>query len=193
MNVTVRDYLFEGVEICKNGCEDDGFVAKMACGKIKDNLKVAKQMRLHKKDILFATFHYRNNTHQKYLTVNSGRQNHLEIGAITQLDNSSTMNVWNQFGCNQVSGLTGIFPINLGFKTTFQSFSAEICRPVKLHFSTIKPFGSIKGYKYVALNTTFNTSMVENQCYCTGKIPNLDGNLGCLYDGVLDLSTCLGL
>lgn len=119
------------------------------------------------------------------------------------------MNVWNQFGCNQVSGLTGIFPINLGFKTTFQSFSAEICRlysfiplyiytesvcrPVKLHFSTIKPFGSIKGYKYVALNTTFNTSMVENQCYCTGKIPNLDGNLGCLYDGVLDLSTCLGL
>lgn len=58
VNVTVRDYLFDGVQICKNGCEDDGFVAKMACGKIKDNLKVAKQMRLHKKDILFATFHY---------------------------------------------------------------------------------------------------------------------------------------
>lgn len=62
-NITVREFLFDGLRICKNGCNDDGFVAKMACNKIKERMADTKQMRADGDDVLYATFHYvRKNT-----------------------------------------------------------------------------------------------------------------------------------
>lgn len=50
--------------------------------------------------------------------------------------------------------------------------------------------GPIKGNRYEALKSTFNTS--EMACFCTDRTRDFDGNKGCLYDGVLDLTTCQG-
>uniref|UniRef100_A0AAR5QBN4 Sensory neuron membrane protein 2 n=1 Tax=Dendroctonus ponderosae TaxID=77166 RepID=A0AAR5QBN4_DENPD len=239
-NITVREFLFEGLRICRNGCSDDGFVAKMACNKIKERMADTKQMRADGDDILYASFHYvsaakvlqkyvqfklslgvlgslkdgpfirwsiaedsrdtlyilfvytqRNNSHQGYITVAAGQKN-ATIGEITQLDHQTTLNVWSkdQFECNRVSGLTTVFPTGVGFDTTFQSFSEDICRTVSFEYSRRDMVGLIKGNRYEALKSTFNTS--KNACFCTDHTRNFDGDVGCLYDGVLDLTTCQG-
>lgn len=61
-------------------------------------------------------------------------------------------------------------------------------------FSRTEKIFGIKGYRYVALESSFSSpeNVPENQCYCINKTQNFDGNFGCLYDGVLDLTTCQG-
>ncbi|XP_066152084.1 sensory neuron membrane protein 2-like [Euwallacea fornicatus] len=196
INATVRDYLFDGIRFCKNGCIDDGFVAKMVCDKMKEKLNVTDQIRLDGNDIVYSTFYYRNNTRQAYITVNSGRKNNQEIGTMTRLNNNSFVKAWlnDKYQCNKVVGATSIFPINLSSKTKFQSFSPEICRSIKFEFGKMELVGLIKGYTYFASKSSFNNSknVLENHCYCTNKTQNLDGNFGCLYDGVTDITTCQG-
>ncbi|KAL1517696.1 hypothetical protein ABEB36_001431 [Hypothenemus hampei] len=190
-NVTVKQFLFDGVKLCPNGCTEDGFVASMVCSKIKEKLKTTKQMRMQGNDILYATFYYRNMSHQEYFTVNSGRRDKQAIGEVTQLDGAKYLKSWTSQNCNRVQGLTSVFPTKCSPETKFQSFSADICRTVKFEFSRSENMGKIKTYRYKALNSSFNSTN-ENSCYCTQKTLNFHGQSGCLYDGILDLSTCQG-
>jgi hypothetical protein len=52
----------------------------------------------------------------------------------------------------------------------------------------------IEGYKYVMTNDSFNAPQdnSENYCYCVNRSRTLNGDYGCLSDGVLDMTNCVG-
>nr|WJJ63368.1 sensory neuron membrane protein 2a [Pachyrhinus yasumatsui] len=195
MKTKVKDFLFDGVKLCENGGES-GFATKAICSQIKQRTKVAKQMRVDGKNIMFANFRFKNNTHQGYFTVKSGNTNKSDIANLVNFENKSEISTWldEKSSCNKIGGITTVFPAKVESTMIFESFSEDICRSVKMAYEGLEMVQDIKGYRFVALNTTFNNSETfkENECFCINKTINLDGNSGCLFDGVSDLTNCKG-
>lgn len=51
----------------------------------------------------------------------------------------------------------------------------------------------LNGYRFVTLNNTFwNLKNTSNNCYCVNTSRTLDGNVACLNDGLMDLTSCSG-
>lgn len=49
----------------------------------------------------------------------------------------------------------------------------------------------IEAFRFSALNTTFSSSVKNNECFCINRTRLLHGDYGCT-EGLLDLTTCAG-
>nr|ALR72545.1 sensory neuron membrane protein SNMP3 [Colaphellus bowringi] len=194
IKVKVKDYLFDGLKICENEGKDGGFVAGMVCKQMIARLPESKNLRLEDNSILFSNMHYKNNTHQGRFTVKSGGQNRTETATLTLFNGKSYISSWTgeKSMCNKIRGATTVFPVNIEKNMTFEAYSEDICRTIPLEYSAEETVKDIVGYKFSAMNDSFSSTKKENFCYCTNTTRTLDGEYGCLKDGVTDLKTCIG-
>ncbi|XP_045463768.1 sensory neuron membrane protein 2-like [Harmonia axyridis] len=63
-----------------------------------------------------------------------------------------------------------------------------------LSFNTTEKVKEINGYKFTLLNNSLDSPKhnSENFCYCINRTRTMDGKHGCLKDGLLDLTNCIG-
>lgn len=63
-----------------------------------------------------------------------------------------------------------------------------------LQYSGTETVKGIEGYKYSAANDSFLSPKGngENSCYCVNRSRTLTGDFGCLRDGLLDMTNCVG-
>lgn len=63
---------------------------------------------------------------------------------------------------------------------------------MSLRYEEEKTVKGILGYKFVAANNSFDAAKEENTCFCVNKSITLQGDFGCLKNGLGDLTTCTG-
>ncbi|KAG5867177.1 hypothetical protein JTB14_030927 [Gonioctena quinquepunctata] len=194
VKVKVKDYLFDGLKICENGGKDGGFVAGMVCKQMLARLSESKNMRLENGTILFSNMHYKNNTHLGRFTVKAGGRNRLETALLTLYDGEPYISAWSgeKSICNKIRGTTTVFPVNIQKNMTIEAYSEDICRTIAMGYTNEERVKDILGYRFAAMNDSFSSKETDNTCYCTNKTRRMDGELGCLKDGLTDLTTCLG-
>ncbi|XP_063920223.1 sensory neuron membrane protein 2-like [Zophobas morio] len=194
VKATVKELLFEGSIFCENGGEDD-FATKMICQQFKAKAKVAKGMTVIGKAINYSYLNFKNNSHLGRLTIKSGLKNQEETSNLVRFDNRTRVSVWvnESSACNEIKSTTTFRPY-LTPEMTFDVFSEDICRRLKMAYQKIETVKEIQGYKYVVTNDSFNAPQEnqENYCFCVNRSRTLHGDFGCLKDGLLDLTTCVG-
>ncbi|XP_044258619.1 sensory neuron membrane protein 2-like [Tribolium madens] len=190
----VKDLLFEGMIICENGGESD-FAAKMICGQFKAKAKVAKGMSIVNKSINYSYLSFKNNTHLGRLTIKSGLKEKEDISTLVKYNNQSYVSVWRDDNsvCNDIKSTTTFRPY-VTPNMTFDVFSEDICRRLKMAYQSTETVKGIQGYKYVVTNDSFNAPRenTDNYCYCVNRSRTLEGDFGCLQDGLLDMTNCVG-
>ncbi|XP_060519996.1 sensory neuron membrane protein 2-like [Cylas formicarius] len=194
VRVKVKDFLWAGLRFCRDG-DSENFAAKMVCKQIKNKLKSTKQMRLEGEVIVFASLYYRNDSHHGYFTVKSGQHHETKTGKLTKVNNQTQMTTWlgEASACNQIQGLTSVFPNDVQKDFNFDVFSEDICRTISMTFKSEEVVDDVAAYKFAAMGTTFSYSKDGGgDCFCINRTMNLDGTYGCLFDGVGDLTTCTG-
>lgn len=78
---------------------------------------------------------------------------------------------------------------------TLTIYNSDICRSVNLYYVRDAKYEGIPGYRYETKDDYLNEMGPEysNECFCVNKIRNIIAKKnGCLLNGALDLSTCLG-
>ncbi|CAH1366562.1 sensory neuron membrane protein 2-like isoform X2 [Tenebrio molitor] len=190
----VKDLLFEGIIICENGGEGD-FAAQMICDQFKAKAKIAKGMTIVNKSINYSYLRFKNNTHLGRLTIKSGMKEKEDISTLVKYNNEIRVSVWRNKNsvCNEIKSTTTFRPY-VTPRMTFDVFSEDICRRLKMAYQSTEIVKGIEGYKYVMTNDSFNAPQdnSENYCYCVNRSRTLNGDYGCLSDGVLDMTNCVG-
>ncbi|KAJ8959299.1 hypothetical protein NQ318_021985 [Aromia moschata] len=205
INVKVKDYLFDGLRICENLGKEGGFAPSMVCKQVVAKLDEAKNMRMVNNTILFSNLYYislltvgtycfisrKNNTHLGKFTVKSGIKNREEAGVLKFYNGQRYISTWlgENSHCNEVRGVTTIFPVQIQKNMVFESFAEDVCRTMALQYEQEETVKGISGYKFVAANDSFNATK-DNYCFCVNKTRTLEGGFGCLKDGLVDLTTC---
>ncbi|XP_030753770.1 sensory neuron membrane protein 2-like [Sitophilus oryzae] len=191
LTTSVKNFLFDGIRFCRNASQSDDFTTRAVCGQVKRQTSQAKQMKIDGEDVLYATLDYRNNTHQGYFTVKSGQENKHEAATLVRFENVTYLSVWDggNSTCNKIRGVTAVFPANIEKNMTFDTFSEDICRAIKLNYSGIQYIKNVEGYKFGSVDAFRRSD--ANQCFCLNKTMDLDGEYRC-FDGFLDLTSCQG-
>ncbi|RZC33920.1 sensory neuron membrane protein 2-like, partial [Asbolus verrucosus] len=189
----VKDLLFEGLIICENGGEGD-FAAKMICDQFKAKAKVAKGMSITDRSINYSYLRFKNNTHLGRLTIKSGLKNKEDVSTLVKYNNETHLSVWKNESslCNKIKSTTTFHPY-VTANMTFDVFSEDICRRLRMEYQGIDTVKGIEGYKYVVTNDSFNAPMEDsdNYCFCVNRSRTLSGEFGCLSDGILDMTNCV--
>nr|AUF73092.1 sensory neuron membrane protein [Anoplophora chinensis] len=151
-------------------------------------------MRMVDNTVLFSNLYYKNVSHQGRFTINSGKDNSEETGVLKQFNGKTYISTWlgEKSICNKIRGVTTVFPAQVKKSMVFESFAEDICRAMSLRFEKEKKVKGVLGYKFVAANDSFSVANDDNSCYCVNKSKTLEGEFGCLRDGLGDLTTCTG-
>nr|QUP79610.1 sensory neuron membrane protein 2 [Monochamus saltuarius] len=194
IKVKVKDYLFDGLKMCVNGGKDGGFASGMACKQIIAKIKETNNMRMVDNTVLFSNLYYKNVSHQGRFTIHSGKDNREETGVLKLFNDKNYISTWlgETSLCNKIRGVTTVFPAQVKKTMVFESFAEDICRAMALRFEEEKKVKGILGYKFVAANDSFSVVKEDNSCYCVNKSKTLQGEFGCLKNGLGDLTTCTG-
>ncbi|CAH1119703.1 unnamed protein product [Phaedon cochleariae] len=193
IRVKVKDYLFDGLKMCENGGKGGDFTAGLVCKQVMAQVDNAKNMRVENNSVLFANLHYKNNTHLGRFTIKAGIKNREQTAHLVSYNNQSYLSVWQgeKSICNKIEGLmTTVFPVNIEKDMVFESFAEDICRRMSLTYQMDETVKGLVGYKFTAKNDSFSSKNKNNSCYCTNKSKLLHDEMGCVKDGITDLSTC---
>ncbi|CAH0546697.1 unnamed protein product [Brassicogethes aeneus] len=129
LKTKVKDYLFDGIKICKDKGVTGGFASKLICSQIISKLNTTKAMTLWENSVLFANLRYKNNTSPGRETIHSGSNIKDETAELIRFKGNSYIKSWQENSkCNKIRGKTTVFPANIKTKFKFKSFSLDICR-----------------------------------------------------------------
>ncbi|XP_044745604.1 sensory neuron membrane protein 2-like [Coccinella septempunctata] len=193
VKVKVKDYLFNGFPVCEDPSKK-GFLIDTVCKQMK--ARAGKGLRIDGNRLLAAQLHHKNMTHLGKFTINSGSKEKEKVATLTKHDDKLYLDTWrggNKSDCNQIRGVVS-FPAFIKKEMKFDTFSEDICRVMTLSFNKTERVKGIQGYKFTLMNNSMDSSKRNegNFCYCINRTRTLNGEFGCLKDGVLDLTNCIG-
>jgi len=140
---------------------------------------------------LFGYFYGKNNTEEKEVKINTGKNNILELGSIVNYDNKTKLSTWyddreaEDRSCNRIHGTDGsIFPPHVKKSQVFHIFNKDMCRSLPIEYEeTVKHFG-MDTFRFVPHKTAFTSQ--DSSCFCP------PGNTGCAPEGMFNVSACQG-
>ncbi|CAO1333390.1 unnamed protein product [Diamesa hyperborea] len=196
ITTTPREYLFDGVEFCKNPIG----VAGIVCRQVEDRNSTTIR-RGENGSLKFAFFSHKNRTNDGQYEINTGIRKLDKLLKIEKWRHSRTLGMWkaNKNGspstCQYINGTDATAASPFRQKgDSFYIFSSDICRSVQLFYDGETKFNGIPGYHYVTKQNFLNEIGPEyaTDCFCVDKIKGALGREdGCLYSGALDLTDCI--
>lgn len=198
VETTPRKFLFEGVEFCV----DPVGIALIICSQIEERNSTTITKTADKNSLKFAMFAHKNNTHDGRYEINTGIRRLDKLLKVEKWHNARTLSMWkpDKLGapstCQFINGTdaTAAAPFRKEHDD-FYIFSSDICRSVHLYWDSKTNYQGINGYRYVTKNDFLNEigTQYGTECFCVNKIKNaLVDDDGCLYQGALDLTECVG-
>lgn len=118
----------------------------------------------------FGWFYGRNNTvSDGYYQIKTGKENLDDLDEMYTWKGNRTLNLWWGEKCNSLENISAS-----DFQAPFQTkprdfiniFVGDICRPLKLPFSSTIIKQGVKSYRYMATSDLFNYAVKDNLCYC---------------------------
>nr|QGW50718.1 sensory neuron membrane protein s3 [Propsilocerus akamusi] len=197
METTPRQFLFEGVEFCKNPI---GFAGTI-CDLIEKRNSTTITRSSFGNSLSFSMFGHKNRTHDGLYEINTGIRRLDKLLKIEKWRNARTLSMWksDKHGapstCQYINGTdaTAAAPFRKE-NDNFYIFSSDICRSVQLFYDNKIKYEGIEGYRYSTRDNFLSEvgPQYGTECFCVNKIKNaLTNDDGCLYPGAIDLTECL--
>lgn len=204
----VRTLMFEGFPFA-NMTEEMGYACNIVRNQVIQKTKVMKNVEyIYNEEfpevvqmLKFSYLGFKTQHPDGVYTVNRGIDDISKLGTIMRWNYSpftpyyGRMESLNNDTCKRVRGGDSmIYPPSVSKDSSFEIFSTDICRTVKLSYAGEGTYEGIKGYRFEPSEDTFYpvTPNVENDCYCTKRTLNPKGEPSCYLDGIVDVMDCFG-
>lgn len=192
LNTTVRNFLFDGIEFCKDAEELPALVCSIIRAQESSSIRAGVGTSL-----LFSMFNHKNTTHGGLHEINTGTRRIERLLQIQRWRGDRTLPYWMPAAggtpsrCQFINGTDGTTagPFRQP-GDDFYIFSGDLCRSIHMGYTEPTSFNGINAFRYTA-----KQSFMRNQdsCFCINATRGalLQDN-GCLLPGALDLSQCVG-
>ncbi|KAL4705682.1 hypothetical protein ACJJTC_018755 [Scirpophaga incertulas] len=188
MQVRVGDLLLDGIKLCEN----PDFFGTIACALVRQFSVDVKNMEVQNDlTINFSALGYRNGKPSEQYNVYRGLVNPVDLGRITEYGARPHLPYWKTSSvCNMINGTdSGIFHPFVNKEQPLYSLNTDICRSVELRYQNDVEYKGVSAYRF-----TVNEWFLDNSdgCYCLNLTRGINRPDGCLYEGAMELYSCLG-
>ena len=117
----------------------------------------------------FGWFYKRNNSAEEVFGVHTGYSNVHQLDIMYSFNNQTSLPYWYGDECNSLdraSSASFYYPFSNSTPQYIKMFLSDICRSLKLKFSTKLTSHGVELNRYVADQYLFNYTLEENTCYC---------------------------